>query len=512
MWWFVRAGRLAGWGRAARAATALSDTWTRGYAYSGVPSVMGSLGVVRRMRWTLVALLGLVVLICVGGCENLNRRGVVARAGDWTLTEARLAELLVLAQPFPLDRAAADDLVRHWMVAAAIALVHQAGEPLSGVEATQAATWLNRREHLLALDREQRLGDRVRMDREQVRRVFEEGSLRMVAHVLRRTGPETSSSERILQQRTAERLLQTLVDGGAWDQIVAESEDVESKANGGLLGLFARGELPSTLDRAVFLLEPGQVSSVVQSRQGYHLLYRPRFDEIGSIFTSHLVRRRLAEEEERVSQTYRETRDLRVTATADVILAAILRSPVTWLESLHVLATWMPDTNGTRPADPGSRDISAATATPLARVPLTTATAARYVVFLPASTKDELLSGDPYDRMVMVRELATREMRLADADARGLALDSATEASMQRAYADELEFWTQALSLGAPDPPARTSLARHMERVVSRQEEARVVPRLLEAWLFGRVYATAYDDGVLAAIVRARRLIEEAGT
>ena len=206
-----------------------------------------------RRRW---AWLAGAALLCLSGCGDVARRGIVARADDWTLTEDRLAELLVLAQPYPLDSTAVHQLATHWLSGAAISLRSAAGDSLHGSEAVAASTWLTRREAILFADRQERLGNNVVLDWAEVGTVFREGSLRLMAHVLRRVGPETSSSERLLQQRTAERLLSTLVEGGSWDQLVAESEDVDSRQAGGLLGLFGRGELPSTLDRTAFGLAP----------------------------------------------------------------------------------------------------------------------------------------------------------------------------------------------------------------------------------------------------------------
>jgi parvulin-like peptidyl-prolyl isomerase len=47
-------------------------------------------------------------------------------------------------------------------------------------------------------------------------------------------------------------------------------------SRGGEMGVFARGELPSELERAAFALAPGHTSDVVQSPLGFHVL---RVDE-----------------------------------------------------------------------------------------------------------------------------------------------------------------------------------------------------------------------------------------
>ncbi|MCY3545459.1 MAG: peptidylprolyl isomerase [Gemmatimonadetes bacterium] len=450
----------------------------------------------RRFAWLATGL----AFALVTGCTNLADRGLAARVDDWTLSEERLAELIVLAQPFPLDSAAAHELADHWMAAAALSLRSAAGDSLSGSEALAESTWLEQREAMLARDREQRLGAVVLPDDAEVEGTFRQGTLRLIAHVLRRVGPETSSSERLLQQRTAERLLSTLVEGGSWDQLVAESEDAASRQAGGLLGLFGPGELPATLDRTAFRLEPGQVSGVTQSADGYHILYRPRFEEVGSLYASRLYQRRLIDADMSAAESDRTARGFALTAGAATVVGAMVTDPSEWLESQQPLATW-----GAEPDEAEQAGAAEAAGS------LTAGTVARYMFFLPPESLSQLAEADPEARTRFVRDLGTRELRLADAVARGLALDPAAAQDYARLHADDVEYWTNALELDGPDAPSRAALARHMESLVSRREEARSLPPLLEAWLLGRTESRVRARGVLAAIVLARGMLTEAG-
>ena len=432
------------------------------------------------------AALPLLLLTGAAACGELADRGVAARAGDWTLTEERLAELVVLAQPFPLDSMVVHQLADHWVSAAALSLRSAAGDSLLGSEALAEATWLERREAVLDADREARLGAEITLDANSAREIFDEGRFRLVAHALRRIGPETSSSERVLQQRTAERLLSTLVEGGSWDEVVAESEDAASRNAGGLMGLFAPGELPTTLDRAAFQLGPGQVSSVVQSALGFHLVYRPRYEEVGSIFLEHLRQRFLAEMDAAANRQDLDSRGFEVAAGGTAVLGRMAEDPTEWLQSAQLLATW----------EGGS---------------LTAGVTARHLDFFPPEALDELAAADEDARARLIADLGTRELRYTDAVAADEVLSPSMEEAFAAAHADEIEYWTGALELDARDAPSRRALARHMELLVSRQLDARSPPPLFEEWLRGRIDHAVRPRGVLAAIVLARAMLSEAG-
>ncbi len=426
------------------------------------------------------------LLVLAAGCSELTDRGVVARAGDWRLTEDRMAVILVSAQPFPLDSGAVGQLADHWVAAAALSQRAAAGDSLMGSEAIEMVTWAARREAYLAADREDRLGAGAAVTSADAAAAHAEGSLRLIAQVFRRVGPEASSSERLQQQRTAERLLETIVAGGSWIDAVAESEDAVSIPSGGVMGLFGPGELPSTLDRVAFRLEPGQVSAVTQSSEGFHILYRPTFPEVEFQFTGLLRERRLFEADAAANEAERSARNLTVAGGAAVTLARIAEEPGAWLDSRLPLVTW---DGGSLTADVVARDFHFVLPSALAG----------WAEAAPDALDD------------LLTDLGTREMRISDAEARGLLLAPELEASFVADYADQLEYWTRLLQLGAADSPSREALERYMDAVALREEPLRSLPPLFEAWLLGRIDHRVRARGVLAAGVLARATVERMG-
>jgi peptidyl-prolyl cis-trans isomerase D len=70
----------------------------------------------------------------------------------------------------------------------------------------------------------------------------------------------------------AEEVLQKVKSGGDFAKLAQEySDDPGTKARGGEMGYFARGEMVKPFEEAAFKLRPGQVT-LVQSQYGYHVL------------------------------------------------------------------------------------------------------------------------------------------------------------------------------------------------------------------------------------------------
>ncbi len=74
-------------------------------------------------------------------------------------------------------------------------------------------------------------------------------------------------------QQIAQGLLDKVKAGGDFATIAkASSEDTGSAANGGDLGCFPPGRMVPEFDDAVFALEPGQVSDLVRTSFGFHVI------------------------------------------------------------------------------------------------------------------------------------------------------------------------------------------------------------------------------------------------
>jgi protein-disulfide isomerase len=84
---------------------------------------------------------------------------------------------------------------------------------------------------------------------------------------LKRTQEEAALRARTLQQRLTR-------DRADFAAVAREASDCPSAKDGGELGRFTVGELEPSFELALFALSPGQVSEVVETPFGYHVLLR----------------------------------------------------------------------------------------------------------------------------------------------------------------------------------------------------------------------------------------------
>lgn len=75
-------------------------------------------------------------------------------------------------------------------------------------------------------------------------------------------------------EKDAQFVLERLKKGEKFSNIASEVSLCPSKKRGGDLGTFGRGRMVKEFEQAAFALEKGQVSSIVKTQFGYHVIRR----------------------------------------------------------------------------------------------------------------------------------------------------------------------------------------------------------------------------------------------
>ena len=102
---------------------------------------------------------------------------------------------------------------------------------------------------------------------------FTEGGGVRARHILIGLSPDASDQDRAEARGRAERLRHDAENGTDFAELArTHSEDPGSAANGGDLGVVVRGQTVPNFEAALFALEPGELSEVIETPFGVHVI------------------------------------------------------------------------------------------------------------------------------------------------------------------------------------------------------------------------------------------------
>ncbi len=92
-------------------------------------------------------------------------------------------------------------------------------------------------------------------------------------HILIKVDMSLSDKDKETMKKKAENILQKIKEGDDFSKIANEfSDDQASKVKGGDLGFFSKGRMVKSFEDAVFSLKKNEVSDIVETQYGYHII------------------------------------------------------------------------------------------------------------------------------------------------------------------------------------------------------------------------------------------------
>jgi peptidyl-prolyl cis-trans isomerase C len=124
------------------------------------------------------------------------------------------------------------------------------------------------------------------------------------SHILIKLDPATDEAKKAEALAKIKMIQQKLRNGEDFAELAKTSSEGPSSVNGGDLGFFKRGQMVKPFEDAAFALEPNEVSEIVKTRFGYHIIKlvekKPErnigYSEIKKRLEEHLKQRKVQEE------------------------------------------------------------------------------------------------------------------------------------------------------------------------------------------------------------------------
>jgi hypothetical protein len=204
----------------------------------------------------------------------------VAKAGSEELTVKKLSELLG-ASKVPLRKDVVRVVADLWVNYQLLAKAGAVGDSLNDAKALDSALWApiaNARARKYFEVVSKTFPTTMPADGEAR---YNNGEVLAASHILLRVPDKDVTPAMIAQVKTRADSLRKVLTAGNFAQLAGKfSQDPGSAAQGGALGAFPSGAMVPQFETALKAIQPGEISPVVQTQFGFHIIYRPVYASV----------------------------------------------------------------------------------------------------------------------------------------------------------------------------------------------------------------------------------------
>jgi hypothetical protein len=405
-------------------------------------------------------LISAVALVAVSACgdDAATDADTVARVDDYRLSVDEVVELLVDQEDLPVSADVVEAVSELWIDYTLFAEAMARDSTLRELDFRPLVQGRLDQEALAALGDSAIQADTV-VTPEEAQAWYEasgEGVRFRARHIMLQYPPQASQEQRDSVRARLTDLRDQIRGGASFEDLARRfSQDPGSAPQGGDLGYFQPGDLVQPFEDAVNELEPGEVSDVVETPMGLHLIrledrQRPGFAEVSADVMERLRNQRVVQAESLYVSGVEER-----AGTLEVQDGAV--------EVARDLA-----------ANPSVRLSGRAADRTLVRWSSGALEAGRYLQLLrmePPSFLEQVAQGDDQAIEDFLEALTRRELLLAEARVEGLQASDSRVDSLAAAAEAQVRTSARALDLVPLDRAPGEDLEPAVERAVLRALE-----------------------------------------
>jgi peptidyl-prolyl cis-trans isomerase D len=170
------------------------------------------------------------------------------------------------------------------------------------------------------------------------RRQWESGQILAADHILLLTqGMNDAQKAQVKQKIDA---IRARVTPANFAQLAKDNtQDQATAKQGGSLGIFPRGQMVPDFENALLKLKPGEISPVIQTQYGYHIIRRPTYDQIKAQLVQASKGRTVAVAESTYLAKLEQNGKIEVKKDAPTTVRALGNDPDAYRRDNTVLAT-----------------------------------------------------------------------------------------------------------------------------------------------------------------------------
>jgi len=369
-------------------------------------------------------------MLALAGCSSFGdlfsaHADVVATAADQSLTADQLAGMIGKAKGARANAETAEFIATVWTDYTLFAQAVARHEIRTDSAAVAEALWPQIAEAKGAVWYDTLSAHREKMPAGVADSSYLADTVRVLQHILVQVEATAPPAERAAAKKKAQLALAQLQQGANFAALASTiSDDPGSRANGGWLPPAKKGQYVTAFDSAGWRLRPGQMSGLVETPYGYHIIRRPTMEESREQVLAFLTQ----DAARRLDSIYMDS----LAITNEVVVAA--DAPALMREAAA-------DRSGQRTSKKGLAKFHGGK--------LTVAEFLRWLSALPPQFAAQVKDASDEQLSQFARALSTNQLLLRQADSAGITLPKDQWAAMEASYAAAVDSLELAMGLGA---------------------------------------------------------------